>query len=93
MTWMFSCLLQDGGVRGYTLRFNFASRKFSVRPHLGGQSAAYARRMAEKDLFDLPEVQRAVPLKGRVTDLLRARLSAEQIARATAMAIRQGMRK
>lgn len=85
--WMFSCGLEDGSIRGYTLRFYYDSRKFSVRAHIGGASAEYARRMAEKDLFQLPQMRREELFEGRVTDLLKACLGDERIARATALAI------
>lgn len=88
--WTFSCVYETGEVQGYCLRFYFNTRKFSVRP-LRGQANRYAQRMGEKDLFALPEIQRAETISGkRVTDILKAHLGDERIAKATALAIQYG---
>lgn len=88
ITWKFSALLINGEVQGYTLRFDLSSRKFSVRPHSGAINRRYAESMAQKDLFALPEVQRAEPMKGRVTDILKAHLKPQHVAKATALALK-----
>lgn len=88
MKWMFNCVLMDGSMRGYTLRFAFDTRKFSVKPHVQPNAQAYAERMAEK-IAALPQVQRGEVVEdARVTDILRDRLPPEHIARAAANAIR-----
>lgn len=88
--WTFSCVFENGTVQGYSLRFYFQTRKFSVRP-LKGMANRYAERMTEKDLFQLPELQRSNSITGkRVTDILKARLGEENIARAVALAIQRG---
>lgn len=92
MKWMFNCVLMDGSMRGYTLRFAFEPRKFSVKPHVQPNAQAYAERMAEK-IAALPQVQRGEIVEGhRVTDILRDHLPPEHIARATAGALRFGRR-
>ncbi|THK33461.1 hypothetical protein EHS39_36235 [Ensifer sp. MPMI2T] len=81
-------MLEDGDVRGYTLRFYFDTRKFSVKAHTAGNESKYARRLAEQNQLDLlPETQRGMIEGARVTDLLRERPGDERIARATALAI------
>ncbi|WP_301557807.1 hypothetical protein [Rhizobium sp. SSA_523] len=86
--WFFSCLLLNDEVRGYTLRFYFETRKFSVKPHTGKADSRYARALSEQGkLALLPEAQRGIIEGERVTDILRDRLDNERIARATARAI------
>lgn len=88
MKWKFSCLLMDGSIRGYTLRFFFDSRRFSVKAHTSGSARTDADRLAERDLLSLPEMQRGELVEGaRVTDILRSKLSPEHIAAAAASAI------
>lgn len=86
--WFFSCLLMNDEVRGYTLRFYFDSRKFSVKPHGGTADSRYARALADQGKLSLlPEAQRATIKGKRVTDILQSKLGPRQIARATAAAI------
>ncbi|WP_187967882.1 hypothetical protein [Aquibium microcysteis] len=88
MKWMFSAMLMDGSIRGYTLRFFSDSRRFSVKAHTSGSARADADRLAERDLFSLPELQRGELVEGaRVTDILRSKLSPEHVAAAAASAI------
>lgn len=89
--WFFSCLLLNDEVRGYTLRFYYQTRKFSVKPHTGKADSRYARALSEQGkLALLPEAQRGIIEGERVTDILRDRLGDERIARATARAIAYG---
>lgn len=89
--WFFSCLLMNDEVRGYTLRFYYASRKFSVKVHSGSGDSKYARALADQGKLSLlPEAQRGTIKGERVTDILRSKLGEERIARATAAAITYG---
>lgn len=89
MEWRFNVLFEEGTLRAYRLVFYFRTRKFLAQAfERGSNPASTAHIMNERGLSDLPEVQRARVVEGRVTDLLRARLSPDQIAAATAAAIR-----
>ena len=89
--WMFTCLLTNDDVRGYTLRFYYDSRKFSVKPHTAGNENKYAASMAEQGKLKLLPEANCGLIEGRtVTDILKSRLGDERIARATALAIQYG---
>lgn len=93
MEWRFNVLFEEGTLRAYRLVFYFRTRNFFARAFEQGTNAAStAHVMSERGLSDLPEVKRAEVIEGKVTDILRARLSPEQLAAATAAAIRWSMK-
>lgn len=94
MTWRFTVVFEEGTTRSYTLAFSLSTRRFrALAAGKDTQLAKYAEAMSQRDLLShLPELKRAPLLEGRMTDLLRARLSDEQIAEATAAALRWSMR-
>lgn len=87
ITWFFSGIRADGEFTAWSLRFQFCTRRYTCRVIKNKQAAKYAESISQKDLFVLPEVAQSEVSSGRVTDMLKAKLSPEQIARATALAI------
>lgn len=87
ITWSFSGIRANGEFTAWSLRFHFDTRRFSCRVIKNRQAAKYAESMTQKDLFRLPEAARSEMSSGPVTDMLIAKLSPEQIARATALAV------
>ncbi|WP_292130867.1 hypothetical protein, partial [Mesorhizobium sp.] len=69
------------------------SRRFTTRLVKRKSAIKQLHRLTEPDLFRLPEVARAEAVEGKVTHLLRAKLTPAHIAEATAAAIREGGRR
>lgn len=82
---MFSALREDNTTALYRLTFYFDTRKFKTN-HLGENKQARAYSQAMHTLLE----PAAGVYDGKVTDLLRSRLSPEQLAEAMAAAITCG---
>lgn len=83
--WLFTGVYVNGSFARWKLTFWYDTRTFRTRAI--SKSAADDRNLVGQQDFFLPEVERAEPKSGRVTDMLRAKLTPEQLARATARAI------
>lgn len=83
VTWMFTGIRENGEYCRWKLTFYLDSRKFRTK--------AVRLKGDQKDrpeLSLLPAVQQAEVVDGPVTPMLRAKLSPEHIAKATALAMK-----
>lgn len=85
--WRFFGIDTNGKVRAWNLNFDAEKRRFqaaSVEPKI--------TKHIEHQISQLRDVQQSKPLDGRITDILRSRLSREEFAKATAVAIQRNSR-
>lgn len=84
IVWEFSGVRENGELARWKLTFFFDSRKFKTRAILARSSK---EDRLQQSLNLIPEMRRAQTQDGPVTEMLRAQLPPESIARATFLAI------
>lgn len=90
-SWFFTGIGMDDKIHGWSLRFHYKTRAFSARANNSPTLKRKHEMMSQKDLWSLPEVQRATPSKNdTIANLLRASVPPDQLAAAMARAINDG---
>lgn len=90
ISWSFAGVRESGEPCGWTLRFHFRTRRFSSRAVRTMRSREHAAAVGQGDmLLAAPIGYRPLPGQ-KITDALQSRLSPEQVARATVLAMTGG---
>ncbi len=92
VTWWFSGMKEDGELCEWKLIYFADTRRFKCRRIMSAVAAERARKLMGRDLFSIPSVAKGEIEEGFVTDILKARLKPEDLARCTRLSM-NGRRK